>query len=491
MAITLSLALNMRRMLKSNNLVRKLHACETMGAVTVICTDKTGTLTQNKMQVSALELKQGDEALLDTAIALNSTAELNDGKPIGNPTESALLLWLDAQGKDYEELRKQVNVLKQLPFSTERKMMATLAEVDGETYLFVKGAPEIVMKKCIIEDRMQRQSAEELDEWQHKAMRTLAFAYKKIEASIMRTSRTSTAEVVALLDANDLQLQAIAAITDPIRPDVPAAVQECRHAGIEVKVVTGDTAATALEIGKQIGVFEDEPENIGADGSLTSLDQQMITGEQWEALSDEEAYERAKDIRVIIIKLADRLHNMRTLQFMTPAKQKEKAKETMDIYAPIAQRLGISKIKTELDDLALKYSQPEVFNDLVKQINARKTEREEFVQQIGVFLIGQLHVAFFAVHYINRYFRKVFHYYAAVVGHFKGRVLQGNVIGMLDGFQMECLRSLSSHQFAAVWDFLNESVIDLYNGIRGGHCHINSFVGFQCGNNVIQNPLAH
>lgn len=299
MAITLSLALNMRRMLKSNNLVRKLHACETMGAVTVICTDKTGTLTQNKMQVSALELKQGDEALLDTAIALNSTAELNDGKPIGNPTESALLLWLDAQGKDYEELRKQVNVLKQLPFSTERKMMATLAEVDGETYLFVKGAPEIVMKKCIIEDRMLRQSAEELDEWQHKAMRTLAFAYKKVEASIMRTSRTSTAEVVALLDANDLQLQAIAAIADPIRPDVPAAVQECRHAGIEVKVVTGDTAATALEIGKQIGVFEDEPENIGADGSMTSLDQQMITGEQWEALSDEEAYERAKDIRVM------------------------------------------------------------------------------------------------------------------------------------------------------------------------------------------------
>ncbi len=299
MAITLSLALNMRRMLKSNNLVRKLHACETMGAVTVICTDKTGTLTQNKMQVSALELKLGDEALLNTAIALNSTAELNDGKPIGNPTESALLLWLDAQGKDYEELRRQVNVLKQLPFSTERKMMATLAEVDGETYLFVKGAPEIVMKKCIIEDRMLRQSAEELDEWQHKAMRTLAFAYKKIEASIMRTSRTSTAEVVALLDANDLQLQAIAAIADPIRPDVPAAVQECRHAGIEVKVVTGDTAATALEIGKQIGVFEDEPENIGADGSLTSLDQQMITGEEWEALSDDEAYERAKDIRVM------------------------------------------------------------------------------------------------------------------------------------------------------------------------------------------------
>jgi len=291
MAITLSLALNMRRMLRSNNLVRKLHACETMGAVTVICTDKTGTLTQNKMQVSALELKEGDEALLDTAIALNSTAELNDGKPIGNPTESALLLWLDAHGKDYVALRKQVRVIKQLPFSTERKMMATLAEVDGERYLFVKGAPEIVMKKCVVGNRMLRQTADELDEWQHKAMRTLAFAYKKVEAS--------AADVVALLDANELSLQAVAAIADPIRPDVPAAVQECRHAGIEVKVVTGDTAATAMEIGKQIGVFEDEPESIGADGSMTSLEEQMITGEQWEALSDEEAYERAKDIRVM------------------------------------------------------------------------------------------------------------------------------------------------------------------------------------------------
>ncbi len=296
MAVTLSLALNMRRMLKSNNLVRKLHACETMGAVTVICTDKTGTLTQNKMQVDSLLLKNGDENLLDAAIALNSTAELNEGKAIGNPTESALLLWLQDQGKDYAALRKQLKVIKQLPFSTERKFMATLAEVDGQQYLFVKGAPEIVMKKCVFEDREQKQALGELSEWQHKAMRTLAFAYKKVDAE---ASADVNAIFEQVLEATDLQLQAIAAINDPIRPDVPAAVQECRHAGIEVKVVTGDTAATAMEIGKQIGVFEDEAESIGADGEMTSLDEQMITGEQWEALSDEEAYERAKDIRVM------------------------------------------------------------------------------------------------------------------------------------------------------------------------------------------------
>ena len=298
MAITLSLALNMRRMLKSNNLVRKLHACETMGAVTVICTDKTGTLTQNQMQVDELLPKDDNQHLLDVAIAINSTAELDGDKAIGNPTESALLLWLKSQDKDYRELRHQAKVLKQQPFSTEKKYMATIAEMDGEKYLLVKGAPEIVLDLCEMEERYRNQALRELDEWQHKAMRTLAFAYRRIDRG-EAASEKSVPTIGQLLSAKDFTLQALVAITDPIRKDVPAAVKECRHAGIEVKVVTGDTAATAMEIGKQIGVFEDEAENIGADGDMTSLDQQMITGEQWEALSDEEAYKRAKDIRVM------------------------------------------------------------------------------------------------------------------------------------------------------------------------------------------------
>ena len=298
MAITLSLALNMRRMLKSNNLVRKLHACETMGAVTVICTDKTGTLTQNQMQVDELLPKDDNQHLLDVAIAINSTAELDEDKAIGNPTESALLLWLKSQDKDYRELRHQAKVLKQQPFSTEKKYMATIAEVDGEKYLLVKGAPEIVLDLCEMEERYRNQALRELDEWQHKSMRTLAFAYRRIDRGEV-ASEKSVPTIGQLLSAKDFTLQALVAITDPIRKDVPAAVKECRHAGIEVKVVTGDTAATAMEIGKQIGVFEDEAENIGADGDMTSLDQQMITGEQWEALSDEEAYKRAKDIRVM------------------------------------------------------------------------------------------------------------------------------------------------------------------------------------------------
>lgn len=280
MAVTLSLALNMRRMLKSNNLVRKLHACETMGAVTVICTDKTGTLTQNQMQVDTLLLKQGSEHLLHLAIAVNTTAELDNDRGIGNPTESALLLWLKAKGHDYAELRKQCTVVSQQPFSTERKYMSTRVLAGGTQYLFVKGAPEIVLAKCDLDDKEKQKAQEELADFQRKAMRTLAFAYQKAEDEKMT-------------------LQAIVAITDPLRKEVPAAVQECRKAGIEVKMVTGDTAATAFEIGKQIGIFEEDNTNIGADGEMTPLEVQMITGEQWEALSDEEAYKRAQNIRVM------------------------------------------------------------------------------------------------------------------------------------------------------------------------------------------------
>ena len=280
MAVTLSLALNMRRMLKSNNLVRKLHACETMGAVTVICTDKTGTLTQNQMQVDTLLLKQGSEHLLHLAIAVNTTAELDNDRGIGNPTESALLLWLKAKGHDYAELRKQCTVVSQQPFSTERKYMSTRVLAEGTQYLFVKGAPEIVLEKCDLDDKEKQKAQEELADFQRKAMRTLAFAYQKAEDEKMT-------------------LQAIVAITDPLRKEVPAAVQECRKAGVEVKMVTGDTAATAFEIGKQIGIFEEDNTSIGADGEMTPLEVQMITGEQWEALSDEEAYKRAQNIRVM------------------------------------------------------------------------------------------------------------------------------------------------------------------------------------------------
>lgn len=281
MAVTLALALNMRRMLKSNNLVRKLHACETMGAVTVICTDKTGTLTQNKMQVQEMWTagdSEADTQLLRDAIARNSTADIDGDKAIGNPTEGALLLWMKRDGHDYRKSR--TGIVWQLLFSTERKYMATVADVDGQRWLFMKGAPEIVATYCDLTDEQRKALKERLLGYQNKAMRTLAFACKRVDAGTEKCELTPA-------DAH-LTLQGVAAISDPLREEVPGAVRQCRKAGIDVKIVTGDTSATAIEIARQIGAWDD---NTPAEA--------QITGPDFEALSDEEAYERAHVLRVM------------------------------------------------------------------------------------------------------------------------------------------------------------------------------------------------
>ncbi|MEG1954679.1 MAG: calcium-translocating P-type ATPase, PMCA-type [Mucinivorans sp.] len=272
MSVTLSLALSMRKMLQNNNLVRKMHACETMGATTVICTDKTGTLTQNQMSVYQMYQIVGDD--LSVAIASNTTANLDaTGKPLGNPTEGALLLWLKSQGVDYAGLRNKI--VSQLPFSSKQKFMATVV---GDT-LYVKGAPEYVLKMCSVVDNLAQVERVLLD-FQNKAMRTLAFASKKVENVDSKTN---------LIDlANGLTLNAIAAISDPVRDDVPAAVAQCQAAGVAVKVVTGDTPATAREIARQIGLW------LPTDGAMNE-----ITGPEWEALSDIEAYERAAHLKIM------------------------------------------------------------------------------------------------------------------------------------------------------------------------------------------------
>ena len=275
MAVTLALALNMRRMLKSNVLVRKLHASETMGAVTVICTDKTGTLTQNKMRVDhitpANPSDPNSELLLNVAMAVNSTAELDGENVVGNPTEGALLLWLRDHDKHYATLRQQYKVVSQQPFSTEKKYMLTTVDMGDKTMTFVKGAPEIVLSMCT-PDAPERQRAEEvLAHYQQQAMRTLAFAY-------------ATGD-------EPFTLQGVVAISDPVRPDVPPAVAECQRAGIQVKVVTGDTSATAIEIARQIGVWPAHGEREEATWH--------ITGAEWASLSDEEAFKRCMALRVM------------------------------------------------------------------------------------------------------------------------------------------------------------------------------------------------
>lgn len=308
MSVTLSLALNMRRMLSTNNLVRKMHACETMGAITVICTDKTGTLTQNLMQVyepNFYSLKNNGELgeddlskLVMEGISANSTAfleeEADGGNPkgVGNPTEVALLLWLNGQGRNYLSLREDAKVLDQLTFSTERKFMATLVQspLIGKKVLYVKGAPEIVLSKCqdVFLDGSRVDAVEyrgmvekQLLNYQNMAMRTLGFAFKIVDEA-------ETDDCVSLVAKNDLSFLGVVAISDPIRPDVPAAVAKCQSAGIGVKIVTGDTPGTATEIARQIGLWKPE-----------DTERNRITGAAFAELTDEEALERVMDLKIM------------------------------------------------------------------------------------------------------------------------------------------------------------------------------------------------
>ncbi|MBQ5839613.1 MAG: calcium-translocating P-type ATPase, PMCA-type [Bacteroidaceae bacterium] len=302
MSVTLSLALSMSRMLKANNLVRKMHACETMGATTVICTDKTGTLTQNQMRVNSTKFFSTElDNIIHEGIAVNSTANLEkqEGTPtktLGNPTEAALLLWLDELGIDFNRLRQKAKVISQLTFSTERKYMATVVNstINGKRILYVKGVPEIVMNYCkdVASDSSNKDITEhrqgietELFNYQNQAMRTLGFAYKVLDANDSDAPYEN-----GFLSIHDLTFLGICAISDPVRSDVPRAVGACQKAGIDIKIVTGDTPATAREIARQIGIWNN---------SNNDDNRCIITGPDFEALSDNEASERVKHLKIM------------------------------------------------------------------------------------------------------------------------------------------------------------------------------------------------
>lgn len=300
MSVTLSLAYSMRSMMATNNLVRKMHACETMGATTVICTDKTGTLTQNQMKIYQTFFPDfkgfGNDELsqiITESMAVNSTAyidfsEKDKPKVLGNPTEGALLLWLNEQGKNYLHFRENIHIINQLTFSTERKYMATFVKSPelNKTILYVKGAPEIVMTFCQSANGLnsaisQKEYEEKLLQYQSQAMRTIGFAYKELDENTVVFENGKLA-------VNGLHFIGITAISDPVREDVPASIKECLRAGIQVKIVTGDTSGTAKEIARQIGLWDE-----------TCSDKNLMTGVEFAAMDDTELSQRLGDLKVL------------------------------------------------------------------------------------------------------------------------------------------------------------------------------------------------
>lgn len=291
MAVSLSLAYSMRRMLQTNNLVRKMHACETMGATTVICTDKTGTLTQNLMKVDEIKIYADNvsEDIINEGFAVNSTASIDFSQKgklqvLGNPTEGALLLWMNDKGSDYRSFREAAKIVEELPFSTDRKYMATVVEssvMPGKRILYVKGAPEIILSMCVASELDKNSLERQLSTYQERAMRTLGFAYKIIKDG----SRVAgNGKIIA----DSLHFIGVIAIADPVRSDVPAAVKECLDAGIKVKIVTGDTSGTAKEIGRQVGLWTSD-----------DTEKNIITGSEFAELTEKELLDRVLDLKII------------------------------------------------------------------------------------------------------------------------------------------------------------------------------------------------
>ena len=288
MSVTLSLAFSMRKLMKSNTLPRTMHACETMGAASVICTDKTGTLTKNMMEVTDVKLADTNDKLLAEMIAVNTTANLDftDGnsiKVIGNPTEGALLLWLNGKGIDYLDIRENTPIVDSLPFSTENKYMATIVNsaVLGKKVAYVKGAPEILLSMSNIEAASKTEYEKTLADYQKGAKRTLALAYMELgeSESIISEGKLNTAK---------LKFVGVFGIQDDIREGVKESIEECMKAGIAVKIVTGDNPGTAKEIGRKIGLWTE-----------TDSDKNIITGTEMAKLSDKQLEERVMDIKII------------------------------------------------------------------------------------------------------------------------------------------------------------------------------------------------
>lgn len=287
--VAVSLALNIIKMSKENALVKKMIACETIGCVNIICSDKTGTLTENRMTVQKIytggelidpeQLK--DEMLLKN-YCINSNANISeeDGSWsfIGNPTEGSLLAAAAKAGVDYQELRHAADIVRVFPFSSQNKDMSTIVRENGKEILYVKGNPEKIISLCTgISEEEKEKNFHLMEEFQNKAGRLLAFAHKELEGQYNDEEQDEVEQ--------GLIYDGFVVISDPLSPDVYKSIRNCRSAGIEVKMLTGDNIRTARAIANELHMLDD--------------DHIAVEAADIEKLTDEELKEALKKIQVI------------------------------------------------------------------------------------------------------------------------------------------------------------------------------------------------
>lgn len=252
--ITISLAIGTKRMAEENAIIKELSAVEGLGSVSIICSDKTGTLTQNKMTVEdTYILPSASEKMFKLASVLCNDTTVTDEGFLGDPTETALVEYFIKEGGNYDEIRTKYPRFAEIPFDSNRKLMSTYHDIDGEAVLFTKGALDVLLSRTINLSEDERKAIEALNQkWSSQGLRVLAFAKKRIEGLVK-----STEAVLDLSYENDLEFLGLMAEMDPPREESFEAVAECRRAGIKPIMITGDHKITASAIAKRIGIMED------------------------------------------------------------------------------------------------------------------------------------------------------------------------------------------------------------------------------------------
>ncbi len=284
--VTIVLSIGVTNMSRRNAIIRRLTAVETLGCAQIICSDKTGTLTQNKMTV--VDQYASDTALLATAMALCTDAEIvEDGSVTGEPTEAALVAWAAKMGLVKDQLRIDAPRIGEAPFDSLRKMMSTVhLHSDGTVVQYTKGAPDEVLKKCthIYKDGQVRELTGEDRQEILDANKNMADRALRVLAAARRTYPSQPSDFEAGALEQELCFIGLAGMIDPVRPEVKAAIEKCRSAGIRPIMITGDHIDTAVAIAREMGILTEDTE--------------AISGSQLGEMSDEEFNGRFRRISV-------------------------------------------------------------------------------------------------------------------------------------------------------------------------------------------------